>query len=343
MKIIAPFLPCFLAVALMGISASASADAAFERKVEERLAKLEQQNKNNGSQIADKLTITGVVEIEASIGEGFDDKSYSDLTVATVEVSMSAELTDKVGAEVIFLYEQDETELDVDVATLSFDQIIGPVDLLIGKQYLPFGRFETALVNDTLILELAETNKTAAVFSLEQDGLIVGAHLFDGSVDRERHVENWGLTFQYGQDNWAFGADYISSLAESDGLSGFAEDEGLSLIEEDGAFTVSGSLGVDVITIVAEYLSSVSDIKWDTGAGEVETKPSAIQIEVDFNTELSGKEYVFAFAIQESDEAGGYLSEQRISFGGSTSVYENVGIEVRPAKVLDLATSIVNH
>lgn len=322
MKLVAPFTRSTLAVAMMGLSVTAMADAEFERRVEQRLAKLEQQKgSQNNNLLGDKVKFSGLVEIEAAMGEGFDDKSYSDLTVATVELGLSAQINEKVGAELVLLYEEGDTELDVDVATLAFDDLIGPVDLLVGKQYLPFGRFETALVNDTLVLELAETNKTAALFGLEQDGLTIGGYLFDGSVDRERHVENYGLTVSFAQDNFSAGLDYISSLAESDGLAEEFPVPGL-LQEDDGAISLSGSLSLEAVTLIGEYMTAIDDI---TYAGQ-SAQLSAIQIEVDFAAKLGEKDYTIGFAIQETDEAGGLLPEQRISLGASTEIYENVGL-----------------
>ncbi|RLT98028.1 LbtU family siderophore porin [Ketobacter sp.] len=325
MKIVAPFTRTALALAVVGLSAHALADAEFERKVEQRLAKLEkQQTPKSGSALGEKVQVSGLIEIEATWGEGYDDESYSDLTVATVELGIAAELNDKVDAEIVLLYEEDETELDVDVATLSFENLVGPVDLLVGKQYLPFGRFETALVNDTLVLELAETNKTAALFGLEQDGFTVGAYLFDGSTDRENNVENYGFTASFGQDNFSLGFDYISALTESDAISELVDP--LLLESDDGAVSLSGSLSVDVITIVAEYMTAIDDIEF---VGNTEFQPEAIQVEVDFATNLGGQEYSFGFALQESDEAVALgLPESRLSLGGSTSVYENVSLAV---------------
>ncbi|MEE2731758.1 MAG: LbtU family siderophore porin [Pseudomonadota bacterium] len=280
MKFVAPFTRTALALAMVGLSANALADAEFERKVEERLAQLEkQQAPKSGSALGEKVQVSGRIEIEAAWGEGYDDESYSDLTVATVELGIAAELNDKVDAEIILLYEEDETELDVDVATLSFEGLVGPVDLLVGKQYLPFGRFETALVNDTLVLELAETNKTAALFGLEQNGFSVGAYVFDGSTDRENNVENYGFTASFGQDNFNLGFDYISALTESDSISELVEP--LLLESDDGAVSLSGSLSVDVITIVAEYMTAIDDIEF---VGNAEFQPEAIQVEVDFAT-----------------------------------------------------------
>lgn len=318
------FLP-LLALPLTLAANLATADADSERRIEERLKKLEQ---SSGNSISDTLKIAGVIEIEAGLGEDYDDQSYSSLDVATVEIGLSAEVAKNISAEIIFLYEGGETEFDVDAATLSFNELFGPVNLLVGKQYVPFGRFETALVNDTLILEIAETNKTAALFGIEQGALSAGAYLFGGDADRQEHVENWGLTVTFAQDNLSVGADYISSLAETDGLVGLAEEEfaGAELKNDDGAFAVSASFASDNLTIIAEYLTAVSDIEWAQGANEISVKPSAIQLELDFATELSGKDVTIGFAVQETDELGGFLPEQRISFGASTAIHDNVSV-----------------
>ncbi len=44
--------------------------------------------------------------------------------------------------------------------------------------------------------------------------------------------------------------------------------------------------------------------------------------------DLNGKDYTFGFALQESDEAVGFVPESRLSLGGSTAVYENVSMAV---------------
>ena len=304
-------------------SSIAYADAEFERRVEERLAALEGKAPSQTSGWSDKVALSGLIEIEAAIGEEFDDQSYSSLTVATVELGLAAQISKQVAAEIVLLYEEGDTPLDVDVATLRFDKLIGPVDLLIGKQYLPFGRFETALVNDTLILELAETNKTAALFGIEQDALNLGVFLFDGDVDRAEHVENWGLTFTFAQDNFSVGADYISSLAESDALS---EELGEFYVDDDGAFTLSGKIDLDEVTILGEYLTALDDIEYQDGLAIAKAEPSAIQVEVDIAAQINDKAWSFGFAVQQTDDAAGWLPEQRLSLGGSTEIYDGVGL-----------------
>lgn len=311
-----------LALAVAGHASAA--DEAFQRSVEQRLAKLEAQQQQGTAPVAQNVSFSGLIEVEGVVGEA-GNESYSDLVVATVELGLAAQINDKVSAEVIALYEQapgdeDDTELDIDVATLSIANIVGPVNLDLGKMYVPFGRFETALVNDTLALEIGETNKTAALFGLEQNGLSVGAYVFDGDADREQHVENYGVTLSFEQDNVAVGLDYISALTESDALSEEAWDE------HSPAFSLSGRVTAGEINLVAEYLAATSELVLE---GETEgIEPEVLHLEASMGVSLNEQPFTVAVAYWQSDDAATYLPEERLSLGCSTELYENVSLGV---------------
>lgn len=304
-----------LALAVAGHASAA--DEGFQRSVEQRLAKLEAQQQQGAAPVAQNVSFSGLVEVEGVVGEA-GNESYSDLVVATVELGLAAEINDKVSAEVIALYEEDSTELDIDVATISIANIMGPVNLDLGKMYVPFGRFETELVNDTLVLEVGETNKTAALFGMEQNGLSVGAYVFDGDADREQHVENYGVTLTFEQENFAVGLDYISALTESDALSEEAWDE------HSPAFSLSGRVTAGEINLVAEYLAATSELVLE---GETEgVEPEVLHLEASIGVSLNEQPFTFAVAYQQSEDAAGYLPEERLSLGCSTELYENVSL-----------------
>src|SRR5690606_12387126 len=317
-SLIAPMSLLSLAIA----SHAQAADEAFQRSVEQRLAKLGAQQPQGTAPLAQNVTFSGLVEVEGYVGEA-GDESYSDLVVATVELGLAAQINDKVSAEVIALYEEspggeEGTELDIDVATISIANIIGPVNLDVGKMYVPFGRFETALVNDTLVLEAAETNKTAALFGMEQDGLSIGAYVFDGDADREQHVENYGVTLSFEQENFAVGLDYISALTESDALVEAAWDE------HSPAFSLSGRVTLGEVNLLAEYLAATSELVLE---GETEGfEPEVAHIEANIGVSLNEQPFSFAVAYQQTDDAAGYLPEERLSLGCSTDIYENVSL-----------------
>lgn len=315
----------FASCSLIALAVAAdvqAADADSNRSIEDRLAKLEAQSKTK-SPVTDNISFSGLVEVEGSAGE-FDNESYSDLVVATVELGMSAKINDKVSADVVLLYEEDDTELDVDVATINIDKLVGPVNLTLGKMYVPFGRYETALVNDTLPLELGETNKTAALFGFEQGAFSAGAYIFDGDADREEHAENYGLTISFTQDNLGFGLDYISALTESDSL---ADPDTLNEWDDSApAFSLSGSIALGDIKLLGEYLTATSELVPAGAADGIE--PSAFQLEADLGLELNGQSFTFAVAYQQTDDAATFLPEERLSLGCSTDLYENVSLGI---------------
>lgn len=293
-------------------------DETFQRSVEERLSRLEAQRSPQPA-LADSITVSGLVEVEGSVGER-DDESYSDLAVATVELGLSARINDRVSSHIVLLYEEDETELDVDVATITVDKLAGPLRLDVGKMYVPFGRFETALVNDTLVLEAGETNKTAALFGLTQGLFSVGAYVFDGDADREDHAENHGLTFSVGNDDYSVGVDYLSALTEADG---WVEQ---TWAEHPAAYLVSARAGWRDVTLRAEYLAAVDDV---VATGETAGfQPAVLHLEASIGLDWNGQAFTVAAAWQQTDDAAGYLPEERLSLGASTALHENLSLGV---------------
>lgn len=293
-------------------------DEAFQRSVEERLTRLEAQRPPSTT-LTDRLTFSGLVEVEGSVGE-VDDESYSDLVVATVELGFSARINDRVSTAVVLLYEEDETDLDVDVATITIDKLVGPLTLDVGKMYVPFGRFETALVNDTLVLEAGETNKTAALFGLTEGLFSAGAYVFNGDADREDHAENYGVTFTIGNDDYSVGVDYLSALTEADS---WLEQ---TWAEHPAAYVVSARAGLGEVTLLAEYLAATDDL-----VAEGETtgfQPTVFHLEASIGLNWNGRAFTAAVAWQQTDDAAGYLPEERLSLGVSTAIYENLSLGV---------------
>ena len=130
-----------------------------------RLEKLERQNSTVNSAanaISDKLDITGVIEFEGAYTESVDysNESESEFAIATVEIGIAAYVSENIHGNIVLLYEDGDSALGVDVATLTFSNVGGSLDILLGKEYVPFGTFETSMVNGTLISDIAETHET---------------------------------------------------------------------------------------------------------------------------------------------------------------------------------------
>lgn len=271
----------------------------------------------NETEIAERLSFGGLVEVEASYTDDDITGSSSDIVVATVALEVGAQITDNISALVTTLYEEDDTDLEIDVATITLDQLGGmPLSLTLGQNYLPFGVFETYLVNDTLALEIAETRETSAVLRYAQQGFSAAAYVFNGDNEsgRQNTIENYGLALSYSNETVAVGVDYISNILESDA------ELVATPIDNDAvaAYIAHASMNVANVHLATEYLQT--DKIADLSNAEISTLQFEIGVDVG--------QWTLATAYQTSDDAEGILPEQRISLGAATELVENVGLAI---------------
>ena len=174
----------------------------------------------------DSVEISGLVEVEASHAEPYEGDSESDAVLATVELGVAAQITDWVSGEVLFLFEEDENDnnIDVDIGTLTIAPPDGPWFITGGRMYLPFGVYETTMISDPLTLELGEIRETALMFGVEGENLYGAAFLYNGdnSKDDDNRVDNFGAVVGYAMegDGMEFGLDlaYINDIGDTDTL-----------------------------------------------------------------------------------------------------------------------------
>ncbi len=270
--------------------------------------------------IAERLSFSGLVEVESSYTDSDIDGSSSDVVVATVELGVEAQIADNVTANVVALYEEDDTDLEIDVATLTFDQLGGTdLALTLGQDYLPFGSFETHLVNDTLVLEAAEIRETAAILSWEANGFSAAAYTFNGDVDEGKDtVENFGASLGWGNDSLSVGADYISNVLDSDTLQDAASYDPDS-VDATEAYILRAAANLGPVNLLGEYLET------DTIAELADAEIEVLHLEA--ATEWA--DWTFAIAYQETEDADVIeLPEERWSAGVSTEISEGVGLGI---------------
>ena len=174
----------------------------------------------------DRVEISGLVEVEAGHAEPYEGDSESDAVLATVELGVAAQITDWVSGEVLFLFEEDENDdnIDVDIGTLTIAPPDGPWFVTGGRMYLPFGVYETTMISDPLTLELGEIRKTALMFGVEGENLYGAAFLYNGdnSKDDDNRLDNFGAVIGYAMegDGMEFGLDlaYINDIGDTDTL-----------------------------------------------------------------------------------------------------------------------------
>ena len=153
--------------------------------LEQRVEALESKTAGNSELWYDTLTFSGLIEVEASYSDPDEGDSTSDLVVATAELGVEATLTENLSAALVLLHEEDDTDLEVDVATLSYAHSDNGFSFTLGQDYLPFGAYSTALINDPLTLEMGETRETALVTHYEKGQFTGTFYLFNGDQDED--------------------------------------------------------------------------------------------------------------------------------------------------------------
>jgi len=264
------------------------------------------------------LTVGGLVEVEAAAGRE-QGEDVSDLSLATLELGVTAEVSDWVRGDVVLLWEEEETEpVDLDVATVTLGGTAQyPFRLEAGKLYVPFGTFNSHFVSDPLVLELGETRASAAVAGYDGGMVQLRLGAFNGDLDADGdddQVDDWVAALTLAPAAWiSAGAYWMSDLGESDGLQegleaaveGTDEIAGLPYDDAGGAGGFV-SLQFEPFALEAEYLTALDE--FEAGLLDPATaKPMA------WNTELAWATtdaLEFAVRYEGSDEFPGLPETQ---------------------------------
>ncbi len=325
----------------------------IEQKVEEILAKrLQQMAADNPhpiekpsiskgeqqqivEQVVNSLSFSGTIEVEANYSKDYADDSSSDVTLATMEFGVDAQVHKWVRGHVLFLYEEDsDDDVVIDEAFITLgDNDKTPLYLSAGRMYIPFGNFTTFMISDPLTQEMAESQESAVQIGYEGDNLHAAVYAFNGDTnegDSTSTIEQYGAHLGYSieNDNLTAQADvsYTSSLFDSD-----------NLCDEFGAFATDGDyipgLGLHImtsfsgLTIIGEYITALDEL--DVAGDDIE--PYTFNIEAAYTTAIGTHETTFAIAFQGSDDLAGFLPEERYLASIGFSLYDDTAISLEYA------------
>ncbi len=308
---------------------------------------------------SERITLRGLVEIEAAYEKinfdkgGKDDSS--DLTLATVELEIDAELSDTVTSHVLLLWEEDETEpIEVDEAFILLDGIAdAPVWIKAGKMYVPFGNFTSNMISDPLTLEIGETNASAVTVGFNLGGAYALAYAFNGDIDKagkDSHIDNFGAQIGYivvrDGFNLDAGISYINNLIDSDGWGDEFEDfGGYELKDYIGGFGAHAVVEVGDFNFIAEFICALDKPKYiddETGAVEKRDAAKVWNLEAGYNFELLGKDAIVALAYQGTHDADSMLpqgygaEDDELEFLPEQRYMATVGAEIFPYTSLAL-------
>jgi len=249
----------------------------------------------------DRIQISGLVEVEAA-HEKIDvknpppgDEMNSTIDLATMELAIDAKITRHVDAHVMFEYGESEVFVDEGFITLVGTEEY-PAYLIAGRQYIPFGFFDSFFVTDPTTLILGETNNGAAVagYRFRREMVDVSAGIFNGWVGKtnsDNTIDGFVVSVVAAPtEGLMLGASYTSNLAASDSLSEFIADLDGDGDPDDNITSLVGGWSMfasyeflDRFKIIGEYVGADSKFK----AGELydpadtkECQPAAWNLEL---------------------------------------------------------------
>lgn len=266
------------------------------KSLEDRIKQLEDaiKRKPESDKWYDRIQISGLIEVEASHGKtdvkdpAVGDEKTSDVDLATVELVMDAKIAAHVDGHVMFKYEVDDLFVDEGFITLVGTESF-PAYLIVGRQYIPFGNYDSHFVTDPTTLVIGETNGGAVVAGYRYGGKMVDVSVgaFNGrakKIGKDDVIDSFvGSIAVNPFEGLMLGASYTSNLAGSDSFSEAVVDtDNLdSLVGAWSAFLTFEFL--ERFKVIGEYVGALDSFK----AGEIydaadtkERKPSAWNVEL---------------------------------------------------------------
>jgi hypothetical protein len=229
---------------------------------------------------ADKTEISGVIELEYGVSRG-DSGNATGPLATKAELEATFKPTDKVDVHGLLLYE--DKVLSIDQADVTWHALPDDkLEVIAGKQYLPFGAFESAMISGPMTKDLGEASQDKVLQATSKLGNIqTKGYVFDGTSPKTggtgTNSTGYGLSAGYATETASVGVDYLSNLVES---KYFETNDVASTVP---AVALHGSTKAGRVTLIGEYVAATTALQAGDldGAITVAAKPAAIQLEAD--------------------------------------------------------------
>ena len=284
------------------------------------------------TKLSDKVTLSGVVEVEAGFVNDDSSEDGSDIVLATAEIGIGAAINKNVSAELVLLFEEDDTDFTVDTGTITIEAAKG-LSVSVGAMTLPFGVFNSHFISDPQTLELGETAQSALMLSYGIDMVDISLGLFNGDVDEageDDKIDDYVASLTVTPvEGISFGASYISDISDTDAeitvAFGNVSSQGNTEIVAGYSAFVSASFGS--VTVEAEYLAAADEMDEADLDSDGVLNGSGDQ-PVTFNVEVA---YAVSDAFEvaaryEGNEDYFDLPETQYGVSASYGLYENTAV-----------------
>lgn len=302
----------------------------LEQKLKKRDKELEEVKKQVGVREkeeegelpwTDRISLSGAIEVEYTYehhnlkdpNQGFKSvtSNQHDISLATVELGVDADINKYTKGHLLFLYEEGEhnDNVTIDEGAIRLGGIAETHGLYLqaGRYYPHFGEYNTWGVSDPLTQQVFETQQTAVEVGYENDWISLGAGGFRGDVREEFREEDRINGFfadfnihppenKLKEITMLAGLSYMSNVAESDTLQDEIRDiNGDNENNNDISDYVDGIAVYLVLEYAkyhfgAEYITALDDFKegemgyaMDRLGNFRKTRPLAWNFEFAFN------------------------------------------------------------
>ncbi|PQJ96678.1 LbtU family siderophore porin [Chromatium okenii] len=290
------------------------------------------------------IEVFGLIEVEAGSFSPETGNSESDISLATVELGIKSKVNAWVEAGASLLYEQDQTDLEVDTGYITIANTdVTPLFLTAGQLYVPFGVFETNMISDPLTLEIGETRETTLQIGATQGDFSGSVYLFNGdtTIDGENQIDNWGANLGYAHtandQAWTASVGYLNDLGETDTMQAFVGDRA----ERTGGWTASASATWGRFNLIGEYLAATDDFAAEHLSFKAQGAcPTAWNLEAGFTFAIMGKKSIASVGYQGTSEALALeLPEQRWLLGLAVEIFDKTSLKFEWARSTDYDTA----
>lgn len=297
------------------------------------------------------IEMSGVVEVEASHTDPYQGTSQNDLVLATVELGIGAQVNDWTSAEVILLHEEDDTDLEVDVGTITIADPDAPWFVTTGQFYVPFGTFESNMISDPLTLEIGETRESALQAGFNNGRFSGSLYAFNGDNKKDNgdknRIDNWGANFNFIHEgesmNLGAGIGYINDIGDSDTLQDqINANLGSNDVKDHvGGWTINALAESGPFILIGEYVRASDDFELaELPFNARGAQPKAWNAEAGYNFSFMGRDSTIAAAYQGTREALDLgLPKRRYLLGWSIGIMEDTALSFEWAHDKDYSTS----
>jgi hypothetical protein len=274
----------------------------------------------------DRFDFSGLLEVEGGVRQS-DSTTESDVTVATVELDLAAEMSNYSSAHLLLLYEDGQDGLDLDQATLTIGNPEKfPLFLSVGKMYVPFGNFATRMISDPLTQDVFETRGEAAQLAVKKGPFSASAYAFNGDVDDGGNdvIEHYGFDasyiFETATASCAIGGGWINNIRDSDGLTEALGGGPATVADYVGGYGAHLLAAFGRANLSGEYMTAEDDLNGP------ESRISAYQIEAGISFPVLDRDASIAVGFQATDQAADIFPEERVMAAVAVQVLKGISL-----------------